>query len=209
MALKIPSSGVLSSHVVNSMHPPSLAGWADIPPARVHFMCINKKNSYGPFDLPCGDLMKNEGFTNLLNVSFIRLLFSISSLPWAPTISMEYNVLILSRRNLMILKTEQKSLLFFDAKETEIYTNLANSMANDILQGGASYPLNIYVYALRAWLDWYISKVKSKTLVFVHILFSMYKQLLLRFLVIAWCKYTFFLKILEKVYIDLVHFCVL
>ena len=72
----------------------------------------------------------------------------------------------------MIIKIEQKSLLFFDAKETEIYTNLANSMTNDILRGGASYPLNIYVYALRTSLDWYISKVKSKTLVFcTHFVF--------------------------------------
>ena len=75
------SSGVSSSHVVDSVHPPSPEGWADIPPARVHFMCINKKNSYGPFDHPCADLMKNEGFTYLSNVLFIRLLFNISSLP--------------------------------------------------------------------------------------------------------------------------------
>ena len=35
------SSGVTSSPVVNSMYPLSLAGWVDIPPQRVHFMCIN------------------------------------------------------------------------------------------------------------------------------------------------------------------------
>ena len=35
------SSGVSSSHVVDSVHPPSPTGWVDIPPPRVHFMCIN------------------------------------------------------------------------------------------------------------------------------------------------------------------------
>ena len=35
------SSGVSSSRVVDSVHPPSPTGWVDIPPPRVHFMCIN------------------------------------------------------------------------------------------------------------------------------------------------------------------------
>ena len=75
------SSGVSSSRVVDSVHPPSPAAWADIPPARVHFLSINREGTYGPFDLPFVDLMKKEGFSGLLNVSFIRLLFNISSLP--------------------------------------------------------------------------------------------------------------------------------
>ena len=45
------SSGVSSSRVVDSVHPPSSTGWADLPSPRVHFMCINRKISYGPFDL--------------------------------------------------------------------------------------------------------------------------------------------------------------
>ena len=99
---------------MDSMHPPLPAGWADMPLARVHFMRINMEGAHrGPFDLPFGDLMKKTGFSGLLNVSIRRLWFNILSLPLGPRISMAYNVLIFSLGNLMILLTEQKSLLFF------------------------------------------------------------------------------------------------
>ena len=159
---------------MDSVHPPSPAGWEDIPPPRVRFMRINTYGAHrGPFDLPFGDLMKKEGFSGILNVLTRRLLFNISFLPPAPQISMEYNVLIFSLGNLMILLIEKKSLLFvFNAKESAIYTNLARSMPDDILRSAAPYPLNIYVYALRTSLDWYIRKVKSKSLVFcTHFVF--------------------------------------
>ena len=48
------------------------------------------------------DFMK-EGFSGLLNVSFVRWFLSISSLPSALRISTEYNVFIFSLGNLMIL----------------------------------------------------------------------------------------------------------
>ena len=96
------------------MHPPSPAGWEDIPPPRVRFMRINTYGAHrGPFDLPFGDLMKKEGFSGILNVLTRRLLFNISFLPPAPKISMEYNVLIFSLGNVMILLTQEKYLLFF------------------------------------------------------------------------------------------------
>jgi hypothetical protein len=103
---------------VDSVHPPSRAGWEDIPPPRVRFMRINIYGAHrGPFDLPFRDLMKKEAFSGILNVLTRRLLFNISFLPLAPKISMEYNVLIFSLGNLMILLTEEKFLLsFFSSK---------------------------------------------------------------------------------------------
>ena len=102
---------------------------------RVHFMCINIYGAdRGPFDLPFGDLMKKEGFSGILIAWTRRPLFNISSLPQAPRISMEYNILIFSLGNLMILLIEKKSLLFvFNAKESAIYTNLVRIMDDDIL----------------------------------------------------------------------------
>ena len=104
----------------------------------------------GPFDLPFRDLMKKEAFSGILNVSTRRLFFNISFLRQAPRISMEYNVLILSLGNLMILLTKEKDLLLsFHAKEPSICTNLSRSIADDILRPGSTpYPLNINVYAL-------------------------------------------------------------
>ena len=136
---------------MDSVHPPSPAGWEDIRPPRVRFMRINTYAAYrGPFDLPFGDLMKKDGFSGILNVLIRRLLFNISFLPPAPEISMEYNVLIFSLGNVMILLTQEKYLLFFfQAKEPAIFTNLSRSIAYDILRHASTpYPLNINVYAL-------------------------------------------------------------
>ena len=89
---------------MDSVHPPSPAGWEDIPPARVRFMRIDIYSAHrGPFNLPFGDLMKKDGFSGILNVLIRRLLFNISFLPLAPKISMEYNVLLFSFGNVMIL----------------------------------------------------------------------------------------------------------
>ena len=91
----------------------------------------------------------NGGFSGILNVSTRRLFFNISFLRQAPRVSMEYNVLILSLGNLMILLTKEKDLLLsFHAKEPAICTNLSRSIADDILRHAAPYPLNINVYAL-------------------------------------------------------------
>ena len=88
---------------------------------RVHFMCINIYGAdRGPFDLPFGDLMKKEGFSGILIAWTRRPLFNISSLPPAPRISMEYNVLIFSLGNLMILLIEEKYLLFFFFKQRSL-----------------------------------------------------------------------------------------
>ena len=142
-------SGISSSRVVDSMHTPSPARWADITPARVHFMRINMWGAHhDPFDLPFHDLMQ-EDFTSLLNVSIRRPLFNILSLPPAPSTWMEYNLLIFSLGNLIILLTEEKYLLFFfHTKEPAICTNLSRSIADDILRHAAPYPMNINVYAL-------------------------------------------------------------
>ena len=120
---------------MDSVHPPSPAGWEDIPSPRVSFIRINTYGARrGPLDLPFGDLMKKERFSGILNVLTRRLLFNILFLPPAPKISMEYNILIFSLGNLMILLIEKKSLLFvFNAKESAIYTNLVRIMDDDIL----------------------------------------------------------------------------
>ena len=136
---------------MDSVHPPSPARWEDIPPPRVRFMRINTYGAHrGPFDLPFGDLMKKEGFSGILNILTRRFLFNISFLPPAPKNLIEYNVLIISLRNLMILLIEEKYLLsFFQAKEPAILINLSRSIADDLFRHASTpYPPNINMYAL-------------------------------------------------------------
>ena len=133
------------------MHPPSRVGWEDIPPPRVLFMLNNIYGAHrGPFDLPFRDLIKKQAFSGILNVLTRRLLFNISFLPLALKILMEYNGLIFSLGNHMILLTEEKYVLFFcQAKEPLIFTNLSRSIAYDLLRHPRTpYPLNSNVYAL-------------------------------------------------------------